>query len=403
MNNLLDRVLDQFIGRGYWDALPTQDRLQDPGDSAAPVLVSLDPSKNMTHDLARQAYTHTHRFIVLPSRNAARWLLPAGDGRRTLEGLQIYTPYALGARILKALFGAVMVTGWQRWARQRVLIASREPLPIEILVREVAGEPQPVFALSLGTPTRFRKLAVQVMRPNGEILGYIKLPLTEAAAERVRAEAGVLERLWNFGALRPHIPKVLYAGDWEDGYILFQSRGPSCPGPVEFGTLQEEFLRTLGSFHQVEKPGHALVREVAARWRKAESLLDSRLRSLGEDVLTRASQELDGIMVPCGIMHGDFAPWNTRVENGHLYVFDWESAAWDAPVSWDIFHFHVQVASLLNKKRRRDLPLGHIPGGGACFLLYLLSSLSQLLEEKVSGHHAGVDYRRQLLTNYLYH
>ena len=110
---------------------------------------------------------------------------------------------------------------------------------------EVTGEREPTFAMSLGVGGNVRKLTVQVMRPNGEILGYIKLPLTEAAAERVRREAGILERLRHFAPLRPHIPKVLYAGEWSDGYILFQSPGPPSPGPVEFGALRESFLRAL--------------------------------------------------------------------------------------------------------------------------------------------------------------
>ncbi len=396
MNDLLSQVFDQFIGPSDWAAVSTRNKLQDPGGPTVPVLVSLDPSRSMTHDLARQAYARTHRFVVLPSRNAARWLLPQGDGRRALEGLQIYAPYAPAARLIKALVGGIMRAGWQGWARHGVLIASREPLPIEILVSEVAGERQPVFALSLGTPGRFRKLAVQVMRPSGEILGYLKLPLTEAAAERVRHEAEVLKRLWNFAALRPHIPKVLHAGEWKRGYILFQSRGPSRAGPIEFNALHEEFLQTLRSFHQVDKPGQVLVEEVGARWRKAEPLLDSRLRSLGEEALARASRDLGRVMVPCGIMHGDFAPWNTRVEKGQLFLFDWESAAWEAPILWDIFHFHVQVASLLNKKSGRDLPLDRAPADRACFLLYLLSSICQLLEEAARGY-AGIEYRQRIL------
>jgi len=122
---------------------------------------------------------------------------------------------------------------------------------------------------------------------------------------------------------------------------------------------------------------------------------------LGQGALCRARQDLEGVMVPCGIMHGDFAPWNTRVENERLYVFDWESAAWDAPILWDVFHFHVQVASLLNKKRSEELPLGRIPGDRACFLLYLLKSLCQLLDEVPSVDRVGVTYRRQALTEYL--
>ena len=122
-------------------------------------------------------------------------------------------------------------------------------------MREVTGECQRSLPCRWAPRDRFRKLTIQVMRPEGEILGYIKLPLTEAATERVRHEAEMLGRLWNFPALRCHIPEVLYAGDWENGYILFQSRGPSYPGPIQFNNLHEDFLQILRGLHQAQKPG----------------------------------------------------------------------------------------------------------------------------------------------------
>ena len=318
-----------------------------------------------------------------------------------MRGIEIYTPYASRARILKGLLVRAVKAGWQGLARSRVLIAAREPLALENLVREVPGDASPVFALSLGTPGRYRKLTVQVMGSDGEILGYIKLPLTEAATERLRHEAEVLSRLGNFATLRPHVPKLLHAGEWADGYILFQSRGPSCPGPAQFGAPHEKFLRTLWSVQQTESPGQTIVEKVAARWRKAEPLLSAEWRILGKKALDRARRELDRVMIPCGIMHGDFAPWNTRVENGRLFVFDWESAVWDAPTLWDVFHFHVQVAGTLSKEGGHGLPLDRSPGDRSLFLLYILSSLCQFFEEKVPRGHAGTDYRHQLLSDAL--
>ncbi len=339
----------------------------------------------MTEGLARQGYTRTHRFLLLPSPHKPRWLLPLGNALWTSKGFQIYTPYTPMARMLKSLLLKVIHVGWIGRARRSVEISSRQPLPIEVLVAEVTGECDPVFALALGTPGRFRKLTVQVMRRDGEILGYIKLPLIEAATARVRRETAVLERLWNFPPIRSHIPKVLYAGEWGDGYILFQSPGPSRSGAMEFGRLHEEFLQALWGVQRLERPGHVLVEEVAAHWQKADPLLNAEWRGLGERVLKQASRKLGGVMIPCGIAHGDFAPWNTRVENGRLFLFDWESAAWEAPNLWDYFHFHVQVG-LLKNKSGRTLSLGQAPSDKASFLLYMLSSACQWLEEVPNGH-----------------
>jgi hypothetical protein len=106
-------------------------------------------------------------------------------------------------------------------------------------------------------------------------------------------------------------------------------------------------------------------------------------------------------MVPCGVAHGDFAPWNTRVGDGRLYVFDWESASWEAPTLWDIFHFKTQVAALLNKKN--DMHISGDPRSGerASFLLYLLSSACELFGEESPAQGNGLEYRRQLLAKRL--
>jgi len=101
-------------------------------------------------------------------------------------------------------------------------------------------------------------------------------------------------------------------------------------------------------------------------------------------------------MVPCGVAHGDFVPWNTRAADGRLYVFDWESASWEAPNSWDMFHFKTQVAALLNKKNDLHISSDRRSGERASFLLYLLNSACQLFGEE-SPDRVGLRFRQQLL------
>ncbi|MGI9072204.1 MAG: polysaccharide deacetylase family protein [Bryobacteraceae bacterium] len=263
---------------------------------------------------------------------------------------------------------------------------------MESLVHEVTGEAQPIFALSLGRQAAVRKLTVQVMRPDGEILGYLKLPFTLAAAERVRNEANVLERLWTFPALRPHVPHLLYAGVWNEGYVLFQSSLQGNLAPTNLSSMHKTFLQTLWNVRRIDRPGVSLVDEMGAKWSKAVALLGPEWKELGQEVLRRSARELDGRTICCGISHGDFTPWNTRVSQGRLLLFDWESSHWEAPNSWDIFHFGLQTAVSLNKEvatsfsgeRREE----------ATYLLYLLSSVIQFVQEE---NRAAIDLRRNLL------
>ena len=257
------------------------------------------------------------------------------------------------------------------------------------------GEEQPLFAFSKGTPARPRKFTVQAMRPDGSILGYIKVPLNEEAAERVRHEAATLERLNCSSLLRPHVPAVLFAGEWHGRSVLFQSAGEGEPGPARFNGLHSRFLHALRRSSAVQRSGAALVQEMATRWETVVKQLDPAWRELGRDALRMAGRELRGAEIACGLSHGDFAPWNTRVRDGGLFVFDWESAEWDMPIWWDLFHFDLQVGSLLHQDSGIEMARVEAPAWNGLYLLYLLNSVGRCVED---GAGAGAfELRRKKL------
>jgi len=332
-----------------------------------------------------------HRFAVLPSRQEPRCLLPLGDSRTTLEGFRVYTPYGFGARLRKALLAQIVKTGWSGWAMHSLYVG--EPLGLKALVTNVTGERNPAFAMLLGPPGKYRKLTIQVMRSAGETLGYIKLGLTNPASERVRHEASVLEDL---SGLRPQVPSVLYSGDWQNGYMLFQSPLEGRPGPEELSDMHVKFLEKLAAVRRANKPGPRVVEEIGARWKEVTWRCDWRWQQLGKETLAAARRDLEKVIVPCGFWHGDFAPWNTRVQDGRLAAFDWESCEDGVPLGWDTFHFSVQVASLLKKSWRTKFDLTASPGARGLFLLYLLASLGRSLDERAEENPA-LEYRKQAL------
>ena len=96
-------------------------------------------------------------------------------------------------------------------------------------------------------------------------------------------------------------------------------------------------------------------------------------------------------------MHGDFAPWNTRVRQDSLLSFDWESADWEAPRSWDIFHFRVLTSDSF-KRNEREFTFPESSPDDVLFMLYLLNSVCQLSEE---GNLSAVHRRKSLLITQL--
>jgi len=212
----------------------------------------------------------------------------------------------------------------------------------------------------------------------------------------VRHEASVLQGL---SALGPYVPRVLYSGEWQDSYLLFQSPMEGRRGPAKLSRMHVEFLEKMAAMHRVNKPGLQVVNEVGMRWNEVAWRCDGRDQQLGAAALSEARRELEGVTVPCGLAHGDFSPWNTRVREGRLSVFDWESSEWEAPLGWDAFHFSVQAASRLKKRWRATFDLAAAPGARGLFLLYLLASLGKTLDEQADFK--GIEYRRGVLVDEL--
>ena len=401
----LARALGVFLGPAAAPVRSEQEVPEFAGVGMSP-LFSLSPSSSLIKHLKREGYDHLRYFVALPSQRMPRWLLPVEDGSGMLPGTEIYLPHRWAPRMLKSMVIRMANLGYVSCLWPRVLLASKGPLRLETLVHEVTGEPHPLFALSLGRRAPVRKLTIQVMRPRAanntnrgqgekryDLLGYIKLPLADVAGERVRHEAATLERLWNFPSLRKHIPRLLYAGDWNDTYVLFQSPLQGDLGPTHLNGMHEKFLHLLWNAYRVERPGKTLIQKVGERWERIAPLLGGTWEELGREALLRATRVIGDKVLPFSVMHGDFAPWNTRVRDKELLLFDWESADWEAPTTWDMSHFEVLTSSSLGKNS------GHYTvdaeSGGTFFMLYLLNSVCQFFEEE---NHEAIRFRQRLLT-----
>jgi len=367
-------------------------------DVPGPV-ISWTETPDLLRSLARNGYGHLHRFAVLPSRRKARWLLPQIPGHDRVDGFQIYTPFSPAARLMKALTVRMRSIGWHGWVPHTVLIASKKPLPIEKLASEITGEANLIFSLALGTPGTFQKLTVQVMRRDGAILGYFKMPLTDSAGERLQREAEILRKLSTFPKIRAHIPRLLFAGDWLGKPIVFQSPLTGEKGPATLTQVHERFLDKLQSCYVVQLDGAALVRETARRWEREAQRLGTKWQNLGREVLRVASREIRSSVIPGGIHHGDFTPWNTRMDHDHLAAFDWESAGWDLPNLWDQFHFVAQTECVLRIKPVAKARTDVREENRSLYLLYLLSSTAQMSEENAKQY--AIDYRERQIMQHL--
>jgi hypothetical protein len=237
------------------------------------------------------------------------------------------------------------------------------------------------------------------MRSNGSILGYLKMPMTESADGRLRHEAAVVRDLESYQELRPHIPRLIFAGLLQGRYIIFQSPLEGKGGPLQYASLHEEFLGRLHSCRSERRPGLRIVEETGHKWDRVAMEMGTKWQELGQKALGVAARELEGKEIACGITHGDFAPWNMRIDEGNLRLFDWESASYHAPLLWDQFHFMTQTECLLNVRHDRGKLADGRRKNRSLYLLYLLDTLARYWAE--SAQDAVIRYREEQLMRYM--
>ena len=393
----LERVLRVFLGCAP-DVPLTIEQARLRTAALPDVVISWTSARGTAAGLAKEGHSHAYRFVVLPSQSKPRWILPYAPGKG-IDGWELYVPYSRKARFAKALFARIGAIRWPGWARDPVLVTSQKPLAIMTLVCEATAEKEVLCALSVGTPGTFQKLTVQVMRPDGSILGYLKMPLTDRAEQRLRHEAEIVEQLHQFPSLRPHIPALLFAGLWRGRFVVFQSRVPGEMGPVRFTTIQERFLGVLQGCRPSIASAEGLLQQTGRQWEAARGLLGARWHGLGSQTMKIALRELRGSRVACGLHHGDFAPWNTRVDRGNLSVFDWESAECAAPTLWDQFHFLSQAECVLKERVGQQNTPDIRTANRALYLLYLLNSTAQAAQE--GARQFAIDYREKQIVRQL--
>ena len=346
---------------------------------------------------SRASSTDTTRlFAVVPSSREPRWIIPLQKGPPSLAAMRICTPYRNRARLFKNLVLLALKLPTTAWPGDVISLMADGPSPLETLAAERLGERHASFSISFGTSGRHRKLTVQVMNASGEVLAYIKIPMTGTGNDSVRHEASVLRKLASHRLLRNHIPTLLFAGEWQDRYILIEDALPGSGGPARLTNAHFQFLQTLWDTHPTHRSGEDIVDEVSEEWEAIRVSVDLRWKQLAQEALLFARRRIGGMKVPCGVTHGDFAPWNTRTDNGNLGVFDWECAGWSQPIWWDIFHFQTQASTLLKRPAKNGVPGADHPAFHTMYMMYLLWSTCRIVRDEPTAA-GGLQYRKERL------
>jgi hypothetical protein len=295
--------------------------------------------------LSAFGFEHLRTYHLCPTAAEPRWAFPAGAAGR--RALQEYVPQNFQGRLLKLWTRAALLR-----ERNLLLIATRRLPLLEQEIGTRLGQCVQL-AFSFGTPGAYNKITATVLDSCHRVIAFAKIATLPLARSATLHEEQVLRRLEGYANLRSQIPEVKASFRLDDAQVLLTSAGPNTPPAKVFGDCHKRFLRTLWEY-----TARPLRFEDSQMWRKMQESfarlkndLSPEWRARLEAVLQLIRVELGSAVLPMGLAHGDYVPWNMRtLPDGGQYLFDWEFARPECTPLYDFYHFEFLSSHYLRRR-----------------------------------------------------
>ena len=293
--------------------------------------------------------TETDSYVMLSS-SSDRGLLVSGDSRRAAAAgafkFSNSRSLARKARNVAAwiVLRANLVSAMPRFNRRVHIVRDDEPSLFDHL-REVAGDPNMRFAISIGPPRPNQKPVIQLISDTGRTRGFAKIGWNELTSRLVDHEARYLKTMGRemhlFAA-----PEVVHDGTW-NGLRISISTGPASKvrwmarSRIPSGPVIQEIACAQGRASRMEYGGSPSYERLVER----AGQLASPQRLIASQAIERVLEQFAGVTANFGDWHGDFTPWNlVRRSPVGYFVWDWERAGGPQVVGMDLFYYHFEEA-----------------------------------------------------------
>lgn len=270
-------------------------------------------------------------YLLIPPREP-RLVVVISDTARFRAGLSAYKPGSASSRaLLKVLHfvGPRFLIG--------PLISVSPEVGLASIIRNMLG---PVFQLSaifLGSPGVTNTATCKFTSFNSNV--YVKVATTEVARSFVRNEHRVLSELSERCIDGIYTPLPLRLEETE-GYTMLFSEDCGGDGTRQLAAHDPRVKAiALSIFNKsVVTCRFGSSAYALALREKAASTKDHRLI----EMVSYIDERLGSRVLPFGLLHGDFTPWNILSNGQKVVVLDWEWSQPSAPPLLDIFHFLFQ-------------------------------------------------------------
>jgi glycosyltransferase involved in cell wall biosynthesis/thymidylate kinase len=294
-------------------------------------------------------YGSAEKWRGFPTRRRAKiWI---GDKDSLANALNLYHPYSRWGSIAKSFAVSLALRlpfGWPGGVPDPHTAAELDRFAR--IIRAKLGNRDAAVSFSTGTPGAHRKLVAQVST-GGRILSYVKIGSAPVHSALLQREAEMLEWLRETGLDSASFPQVIATEESEGHRLLFLT-APASPGrqwPLEPEDRDARFLADLASRSSAKVSVNEFSDKIGFT---AFHAAMARSDASAADALQMAMVVIDDLLSGSGVRlapcHGDFAPWNSlELQDGTLYVFDWEYGSRAAPALTDLFHRVLMPARLV--------------------------------------------------------
>lgn len=298
----------------------------------------LDFSKKMSDYGTHQVNVN---YINNPN-GKMRWLY--SDKNKKASFLKFYNTGTTKAKWNAWVIKAGFALGLQSCIRSgSVRIHSKQELKLEQLLQEV---PHTDHSLFLGSEGDDRTVLVEVNTKN-DATHFFKIPVTPVSGCSVANEKRFLQIMQDRSFPSISTPQVVNS---RFGDVLI-TKGVATQGTTRSSTFTELHYTAIQEMTMATKQFSRL--RDSQFWKGVQDNLSKLTKqNTFSEVVELAHQlgvelhKTEGIYT--SLSHGDFTPWNMYVAPKKLEVYDWEMAASQMPLLFDLFHFHFQTGVLVD-------------------------------------------------------
>lgn len=295
-------------------------------------------------------------YGILPSKKTPRWLVPLRKNN-LVASFAIYQPSLMRAKLLKYLMIIAVKSGFSKLViRDKIYIRKNDEK-----IKKMFNRDDLYYSIFTGTGGPHQKITIQVMDRKGAILGYIKASGNKKVDKLLQNEVEILRYLSRFKIKSGLFPKLIYHGELTGTNVLVldtlksvHSTFSSKLSNRHINFLSEIFLKTANVLKYTESDFFRNLRQ-RLRDLEAKRLLIDTLGNTYKRAADYIEKEIGDMVIPFGLCHRDFTPWNTFFHEGRLYAFDWEYARREYPPMLDMFHFIVQDGILVKHLKPEGL------------------------------------------------